>query len=306
LITRIRHLAEYGLVRVLLAVVLSLGYERSLAVARGLADLFYRIGTKQRRRALGNLERAMPELDATEREDVARQAFRSFVRTFLETAWIPRLLVPGRLPPNLRYVAHPESERILRSGDGAVLVSGHFANWELTGQTFALLGYPIHSVARTLDNPLLDAYVTRVRTQFGQGIINKDGGVRGMARVLRDGGAIGVLVDQSAGRHGVLVNFMGRPASTVATPAMLSIRFGIPMIPGRGYWSGRGNEYVVELEEPLMLPSTGDREEDVRALTEAMNERLACWVREYPGQWLWVHRRWKMRPHWFTEAGDES
>jgi KDO2-lipid IV(A) lauroyltransferase len=306
LITRLRYLAEYGLVRALLAVVLSLGYERSLVVARSLADFFYRIGTKQRRRALENLERAMPELDAAEREAVARQAFRSFVRTFLETAWIPRLLVPGRLPPNLTFDAHPETDRILHAGTGAVLVTGHFGNWELTGQSFALRGHRVFSVARTLDNPWLDEYVTRVRTRYGQGIINKDGGVRGMARVLRDGGMIALLVDQSTGRRGIKVDFMGLPTSTTPAAATLALRFGVPLIPGRGYWTGRGNDYVVRVDAPLMLPRTGDREEDVRALTEAMNEHLANWVREFPGQWLWVHRRWKMRPHWFTEAGDES
>jgi len=306
LITRIRHLAEYGLVRVLLAVVLSLGYERSLGVARVLADLFYRVGRKQRRRALRNLSKAMLELGPAEREQVARQAFRSFVRTFMETAWIPRLLVPGKLPKNLRFEIHPEAKRILRSGKGAVLVTGHFANWELTGQSFALQGYPGASVARTLDNPLLDDYLTGVRTRFGQAIITKEGGVRGMARILRRGETIGMLVDQCAGRRGILVDFMGLKASTTPAPATLAIRFHVPMIPSHGYWTGRGNDYVVRVEEPLMLPRTGDREEDVRALTLAMNRRLESWVRARPGQWLWVHRRWKMRPHWFTEAGDES
>ena len=302
----IRHLAEYALVRLLLTGVLSLGYERSLRVARVVADLFYRVGRKQRKRALDNLSNAMPEVDDAGRERIAREAFRTFVRTFLETAWIPRLVRPGRLPPNARIVSHPESERLMRSGRGAVLMTGHFGNWELTGQMLALDGYPIASVARTLDNPLLDRYVRRVRERYGMRIITKEGGVRGMARALREGRQVALLVDQSTGRRGILVDFMGRPASTTPAPATLALRFDVPVIPGRGYWTGRGDEYVLEIEEPLMLPRTGRREEDVRALTLEMNRRLERWLREYPGQWLWVHRRWKLRRDWFeTRSEDE-
>jgi KDO2-lipid IV(A) lauroyltransferase len=176
-----------------------------------------------------------------------------------------------------------------------VIVTGHFANWELSGQIIALLGYPVNSVARSLDNPLLDAYVTKIRTMFGQGIVTKEGGVRGMARVLRDGKLIALLVDQNTGRRGIVVDFMGRPASTTPAPATMAIRFGVPMLPGRGVRTGNGNEYLLEIGPPLNLPRTGDREQDVRELTEEMNRRIGDWIRDRPEQWLWVHRRWKLR-----------
>jgi KDO2-lipid IV(A) lauroyltransferase len=290
-----RHLAEYVLARAALTAILSLGYERSVRVARVIADLYYRLDRKHRERAHRNLRKTLPELSGEERERVARGAYRSFTRTFLETAWIPRLIRPGKLPRTVTVQIHPESRRILDSGKGAIIVTGHFANWELSGQIFALLGYPVNSVARTLDNPLLDAYLTKIRTMFGQGIVTKDGGVRGMARVLRDGKQIALLVDQNTGRRGIVVDFMGRPASTTPAPATMALRFKVPMLPGRGIRTGRGNEYLLKIDAPLNLPRTGDREQDVRALTEEMNRQIGDWIRERPDQWLWVHRRWKLR-----------
>ena len=293
-----RHLAEYVLARVALTAILSLGYERSLRVARRLADLYYRLDRKHRERAWRNLRKTLPERSEQERERIAHAAYRSFTRTFLETAWIPRLLRPGRVPANATIRIHPESKRIMEEGKGAVIVTGHFANWELSGQLIALLGYPVNSVARTLDNPLLDHYVYEIRTMFGQGIVTKAGGVRGMARVLRRGHIIALLVDQATGRRGIPVDFMGRPSSTTPAPATMAIRFGVPMIPGRGMRVGPGNEYLLELGKPLKLPRTGDREEDVRALTEEMNRQLGDWIRERPEEWLWVHRRWKTPRGW--------
>lgn len=292
--------------RALLAVVLSLGYERSVRLAHAIADLFYRVGKKHRKRALANIERALPEFDAVRRAEVARGSFRNMVRTFMETAWIPRLVVPGKMPKVCRLAGDPEAWRLFLENRGAVLVSGHFANWELTAQMLALAGVRLSSVARALDNPRLDRYVTGVRERYGMRIITKEGGVRGTARVLREGGTIAMLADQSTGRRGILVDFLGRPASTTPVPATMALRFGVPILLGRGVWTGNGNEYVLEADEPIMLSATGDREADVRAITEEINRRLERWVREYPEQWLWAHRRWKMRRDWFREATDES
>jgi Kdo2-lipid IVA lauroyltransferase/acyltransferase len=103
-------------------------------------------------------------------------------------------------------------------------------------------------------------------------------------------------MDQNAGRSGVFVDFFGRPASTTGAPAMLALRFGAPLLPSWSQRIGDGFRYHITVEKPLIPPETGDRETDVRILTQQMNSRVEAWVREVPEQWLWGHRRWKSRP----------
>jgi KDO2-lipid IV(A) lauroyltransferase len=117
-----------------------------------------------------------------------------------------------------------------------------------------------------------------------------------MARSLREGGYLGILVDQNAGRRGVFVPFFGRLASTTPAPATMALRFRAPLIPAWQWREDGGRHHVVEVEAPLPFPDTGDRDEDVWRLTAAMTARVEAWVRKEPGQWLWAHRRWKTRP----------
>jgi KDO2-lipid IV(A) lauroyltransferase len=155
---------------------------------------------------------------------------------------------------------------------------------------------PLVSVARPRDNPWLERYVVRTRERHGQKIVAKKGAVRDLSRALREGKFLGILADQNSGRNGVFVTFFGRPASTTGAPATLALRFSVPIIPARSLRVGPGFKYEVHVEKPLARPDTGNREEDVRLLTQAFTSRIEDWVRREPGQWLWGHRRWKSRP----------
>ena len=166
----------------------------------------------------------------------------------------------------------------------------------MTGVGAAFYGIPLVSVARPIDNPLLDRLIVDFRQARGQRIITKRGAVREMSRALRDGAFLGILVDQNGGRRGVFVPYFGRLASTTAAPATLAIRFRAPLITA---WQRRvdgGERHILEVEAPIPVPGTGDRDEDVRIMTAEMTARVERWVRQEPGQWLWAHRRWKARP----------
>ncbi len=293
--SRARHLAEYLLVRALVTAVLSAGLPAAIRISRLLADVLFRLDEKHRERALKHLRAAFPGLGAEERRALARGSFRSFARTIVEAAYLPRVLHRATLREHVRVEADPEARRALAGGGGAVFTSAHIGNWEFCGAAMALVGYPLTSVARPLDNPFLDRWVVRLREHLGQEIIFKEGASREMLRVIRRGGYLAVLVDQSAGRHGIPVPFFGRPASTTPAPAALALRRGVPLVP---VWSKRlpgVGRFRVSIERPLAAPAGGDREAAVRELTAALTARVEAWIREAPDQWLWAHRRWKRK-----------
>jgi KDO2-lipid IV(A) lauroyltransferase len=160
----------------------------------------------------------------------------------------------------------------------------------------ALYGFPIHSVARPLDNPWLDAYVLAMRELFGQRIVGKHGAIASMSRVIKSGGCFAVLVDQDARHHGIFVDFLGSPAATTSSVATLAHRHGVPILAGFIRRVGSGFRHEVRVAEPIFPDPSLGRDEDVRRLTQAYTDLIADVVRKNPDQWLWVHRRWKTRP----------
>ena len=290
---RARYLLEYAAVRVLLAGVLSMGIDRGLRVAVRFGALLYRVDGRHRRRALDHLGHAFPELTPAKREAIAKSSFQSFCRTVVESVYAERLLTPSTLGDRLRLSIHPAAARALAAGGGAVLVSAHLGNWELSGNVMGLLGHSMLTVARPIENPYLNRLMTRRREQRGQRIACKRGAVRTLARALRDGDCVGIISDQHAGRDGLVVRYFGRAASTTAAPATLALRFQVPLIPGCTLRRSGSFRFEFRLSEPLAPPDSGDMERDVLELTQAMTARLEAWVREEPGQWLWAHRRWR-------------
>lgn len=293
---RVKHLLEYVFVRVFVAGILSLGYERALALGHRLADLVFLLDKRHSRRAIENLARALPELGEVRWRRLAQESFRSFVQVLVESAYLPRLLTAKSADRLAAFHVDPEARAAVAKGTGIIFVTGHTGNWELTGQVAGLNGFPLISVARPRDNPYLEEYVIKNRERHGQKIVAKKGAVRDLSRALRDGKYLGILADQNSGRNGVFVDFFGRLASTTGAPATLALRFKVPIITACSLRTGRGFKYDIYVEKPLVPPNTGNRDEDVRILTQAFTKRVEAWVREHPEQWLWGHRRWKSRP----------
>jgi KDO2-lipid IV(A) lauroyltransferase len=290
----VRNVSEYALVRGLLAFVLSVGLEHALRIGRAVGDLLFLLDRKHRTRALRNLGNAFPDLPEEGRTRIARDAFRSVVLTIVEMAYLPRVLTRGSFTRHVHFRIHPEARAAI-DGGGVVIFTAHIGNWELSGLASGMMGLPFTSVARPLDNPFLNGFVVRTRERSGQRIIFKRGALREMVRAVKSGGVLAVISDQNAGRHGVLVDFFGRPASATAAPATVALRQGVPLLPGWQRRVGPGFRHVLTIEAPLTPPATGDRERDVHEMTQAMAQRMEEWIRREPGQWLWAHRRWKIR-----------
>lgn len=200
--------------------------------------------------------------------------------------WRDRIIVEGE--ENARAAA--------ARGRGIIFVSGHLGNWEILGLGITLIGYPLHTLARPLDNPLLDRYLLRARTRFGQRIIPQDGSFGEFMRLLRRGESIGVLVDQNQKTKGVFVDFFGRKASTLRTVATLHRRTGAPIVTGYIRREPGPFRHRIRIDPPIVIDRTSDAEGDIRRITQAFTTRLEGYVRETPDQWLWLHRRWKTRP----------
>lgn len=184
-------------------------------------------------------------------------------------------------------------ERAYAGGRGAILMSGHFSNFELVGAHVAQR-FPMDFVVRPLSNPVVEEWVARLRAAAGVGTISADDGVRGVFRALRAGRGVAMLADQDARRHGVFVPFLGRPASTALGPARVALATGAPIVTGFALRRPDGR-VDVEVDPPLELPDP--RAPDAALTITARHvERLERRVRQRPELWFWLHRRWKSQP----------
>ena len=176
-------------------------------------------------------------------------------------------------------------------GRGVVYVSGHFGMWELA----ALVGgvrFPAALVARPIDNPLIEARLARIRTQWGNRVIAKRGAVGEVLRHLRHGGSVALLIDQRPKHVGLVMPFLGRDAHVRPTAAVLALRTGAPIVPVSCRRDGDGRWRVI-FEPEVPVARTGSDEADARAVMAACNARLEQWILDAPEQWLWTHARWK-------------
>ncbi len=187
-------------------------------------------------------------------------------------------------------------EEAASRGDGLIVVTGHFGNWEMGGASIAARGIPMDVIAQRQRNPLFDADLTANRSRLGMRVIERGQAPKGILRALRAGRAAGIVVDQNVRRGGVFVDFFGRPASTARGTALFSLRTGAPLFVGVARrLPGFPQRYRCTFQSVEFEP-TGDMERDVLLLTEAHTRYLEGQVREFPEQYFWQHRRWKTRP----------
>ncbi len=188
-------------------------------------------------------------------------------------------------------------------GKGIILISAHLGNWEMS--TLFVANYfrkPVVAVARQVKPKGLDRWIYRLRTRFGNTILDKKGALRAMARTLRNGNMLGILIDQGTKRsEGVEVNFFGRTTTATPAAALLARRFGSIVLPAFCVREpGIGLTFVVE--EPLPIKRTDDSRADLLVNTQVMTDAIEKAVSAYPDQWFWFHKRWKRHyPHLYKE-----
>jgi len=181
-------------------------------------------------------------------------------------------------------------------GRGVVFSTAHVGNWELTALAHGWIFGPVAVVARSLDNPGLEARLRSVRTQGGNVVIYKRKALSQILRTLREGGCVGILIDQNVQeKDGIFVDFFGRPAATTTVAAALAVKTGCALVPAHTRRLPNGR-YRLTYEPALCWTPTGDRRADIASLTQQATSCIEAWVRAVPEQWLWMHRRWHTKP----------
>lgn len=255
-------------------------------LARGYARLLDLAIPRLRKAALRNLELATGKADSR----IADGVFHSIARVLVTFAKFPQI-TRDNVGEWIRYEGYEHFEKARERGKGVLFATAHLGNWELSAFAHALMSRPMYVMVRPLDNPLIDRMVERRRTLSGNRLIGKTDSARAVLRALRENEAAGILIDQNASlENGVFVDFFGVPACATTGLAKLAAHSGATVIPGFALWNERERRYVLRFYEPVEI--TGDPVRD----TQTLQSRLEQVIREYPDQWLWIHRRWKTRP----------
>lgn len=271
---------------------------RPIARKIGAATGALAYGAFPRLRQVGreNLVLALPEKPPAEREQILRGVYRSLGWQLAEFCRMRHYT----LAQASRFIRYEGLENYLHAraqGKGVLVLTGHIGAWELSSFYHSLAGYPMNMVIRRLDNPYLDRFVNRIRCLHGNRVLHKDDFARRLIAAMRHGDTVGILMDTNmTPPQGVFVDFFGRPACTAAGVARVAQRTGAAVLPGYLVWEPAENRYVLHFLPALTLVHTGDDGQDAVANTQLFTSVLESIIRQYPDQWLWVHRRWKTRP----------
>ncbi|HZD48461.1 MAG TPA: lysophospholipid acyltransferase family protein [Silvibacterium sp.] len=269
-------------------------WARAVGAAVGVSA--YTILGRLRKVGLTNLELAFPEKSHREREQILRRLYRSLGWLLAEFCQMPHYT-----PENTRSFARYEGlEHYLAArdrGKGVFILTGHLGAWELSSYYHSLMGHPMSMVIRRLDNARVDKLVNDIRCLHGNRVLHKDDFARGLLAAMRQGEAVGILMDTNmTPPQGEFVPFFGRLACTASGMARVALKTGATVLPGFMLWEEQEQKYVLHFGEAIGLVSTGNDEQDVLANTARFTAVIEDWIRRYPDQWLWVHRRWKTRP----------
>jgi KDO2-lipid IV(A) lauroyltransferase len=268
----------------------------ALWVGRQLGIVMYYLDCEHRKVALQNLSLAFgQEKSASEIRGIARRTFQNLGMTTIEFFRIPKMDAE-MFKERVKIEGLEEALRLLEKKKGALLLIGHFGNWELMGFMSKVIGNPIMVIAKPMKkNKWLDQFITKIRNAGGLEVISSVKASRKVMKALSQNRVVGILIDQRAKRsEGVWADFFGRKAPTTPSLAVLAMKTSAPVLPVFMVRNGFQKHRLL-IKEPLELIHTGDIKKDVEANTQLFNHTLESMIRQYPDQWFWVHRRWERK-----------
>jgi Kdo2-lipid IVA lauroyltransferase/acyltransferase len=263
--------------------------------AAGTAVLL-RLRPKMRKTAEFNLRLAFPEWTEEQRSNALKKMTRNLGWMAVEFARFPKY-TKKNIADVVLLDGHENFLAGQKRGKGVLYLTGHIGAWELSSYAHALYGFPLHYMARPLDNKPLDEMVNRYRGRSGNEPIYKNESARTMLRVLKGAGTVGILADQNTmPEEGVFVDFFGTPACASTGIARAALHTDAAVVPGYAFWDETSGKYRLRFEPPVELVRTGDTEKDVAENTQRFAKVIEEVIRKYPDQWVWIHARWKTRP----------
>jgi len=288
---------EYLGAKLIISTIRAVSWKVSLRLARAAAWLVYQLDARHRRVADENLKAAYGDaMSPDERDRITRQVYRHFAEMSVEIIKMRQVADQGKWMDHVEYNVPQEVWDVFMSPKGVLFLSGHLGNFEVAAASIGARGVRGYGIARPMDNPLLGDLIDEMRLKSGFEVLPHRGTIPRMVRILREGGNIGLLIDQDAGQDGVFVPFFGRPASTTPAVAAMALKTGCAIIMGFAFRKGDDLKFEMRTIGPLYPESTGDRDADILRITADITRRLEEVVRERPERWLWLHRRWKTQP----------
>ncbi|HEX5131589.1 MAG TPA: lysophospholipid acyltransferase family protein [Candidatus Krumholzibacteria bacterium] len=287
---KIQHQIEYAAVRGALGLAGALPVTAGQRVGAVLGSVAFDVFRIRRRLSVENIAGALG-VSRAEATRIGRRAYRNFGRSLLEFAAFGKLL-PADLKALISITGLEHLERVRAEGRGAVFVTGHHGNWELMGLSMSLFGFATDFIVGEQANARVDDVINALRARQGVGLIHRGLALRKVLQALAANRLVALLADQDARRQGIMVEFLGRPASTVRGPALFAIRRGCPIV--TGFIHREGTRHRVAINPPIYPPDLPE-EEAVRFLTQAHADALATHIHAYPDEYFWPHRRWKTK-----------
>lgn len=294
--SNLQNKSELVAVRSLLGAIGALPLETSMRFGKAVGRFFARRFPKLQKTARRNLEIAFPEMTAAERERIAVGTFESLGRHLGFVSHFKKFKHED-IRELVEVVGREHFDRAHAEGRGVLFFTGHFGSWEVFNLLPPAFGFGMNILVRRIDNPLVENYVDKMRTRFGSVTLDKTRAARTMFRVLENGELLGILADLNVQeKEGVFVDFFGVPASTTTSIAKLALKTSAVVLPAFAVWEEEKKKYVVYLEPPVEYKPDDNSPENIRDLTQKITATVEKYVRRYPEQWLWIHKRWNTRP----------
>lgn len=286
---------EYFTLQILTTFVRSLPFNLAVKLGAGLGAMAHRIDRRHRLIALANLRAAFKtEKSESELAQILRGVYQNIGRSAFEALRLG-IMSPEEIKARTEIEGLEHYVAAKKTNKGVILLGAHFGSWEWIPLALGVEDMPIHVIVRPIDNPYLDQMIQSMRERFGNFSMDKRTETGKIIKLLRQGRAIGFLLDQDVGRHkAIFVDYFGRPAATNKALATIALRTGAPVIPMFIIRKKGGHKLVIE--KPMVLPKTGSLKQDIVEATTLFTQKIESYVRQYPDHWLWLHRRWKTQP----------
>ena len=292
----LRQALEFAVAWLFIHVLRALPRRMARAAGVVIAAIAYVSHGRLRRVGRRNLELAFPKMPASQRAAVLRQEYRHLGWLLAEFCQMSTYAQEYAS----RFIRYQGLEHYLGArdrGKGVFVLTGHLGAWELSSFYHSLAGYPMGMVIRRLDNSLVDSLVNTIRCQHGNRVLHKDDFARGLIGAMRAGETVGILMDTNmTPPQGLFVPFFGIEACTASGLARVALKTGAAVLPGFLLWEEPERQYVLRFGPELTLADSGDSEADAASNTALFTAVIEETIRQYPSQWLWMHRRWKTRP----------
>lgn len=262
-------------------------------ISRWILRAYILAAPRRRQIMRANIALAFPDLAIPEQRKIAEDSLDNLAHGLSIFIHMPSILDQKDLPW-IHYEGSEHLEEALARGKGVIAFNAHFGCWEFSSTYVMRRGKEVAALYRPLDNPRIDALVARQRCSGGGFMMDRRRVIREGLPLLRRNGVLGIMVDQNFAGGGVFVNFLGRPAATTPIVSIMARRTGAAVLPMHSWWDH--NDLYLRWDPPFELSGEPDADKAVAEDTQRMTRVVEGWVRERPGQWLWLHNRWKLQP----------